>query len=260
MSDAARARPEGVEPGILHCDLDAFFASVEQLADPSLRGRPVIVGGTGARGVVAAASYEARRFGVRSAMPTARARRACPDGVFLPPRFDAYRDASRSVMAIFHSYTPLVEPISLDEAFLDVRGGRRAFGPGRVIAGAIRERVRSETGLTVSVGVATTKFLAKLASDRSKPDGLLVVEPGAELAFLHPLPVECLWGVGPATHARLARFGVRTVGDLAALGESTLVAGLGESHGRHLHALAHVSSQVTPANGMVFTTNNSLSS
>jgi len=226
-------------PGILHCDLDAFFASVEQRDDPALRGRPVVVGGTGTRGVVAAASYEARRFGIRSAMPTAQARRACPDAVFLAPRFDAYGAASRAVMEIFRAVTPLVEPISLDEAFLDVRGARRRLGTGPEIGAAIRARVRDETGLTVSVGVATTKFLAKLASDRAKPDGLLVVAPGTELAFLHPLPVECLWGVGPATHARLARFGVRTVGDLAALGEPALVAALGESHGRHLHALAH---------------------
>ena len=235
MTDAGAAE----RPGILHCDLDAFFASVEQRDDPSLRGRPVVVGGTGGRGVVAAASYEARRFGIHSAMPTSQARRACPDAVFLPPRFEAYREASGIVMDVFRSVTPLVEPISLDEAFLDVRGARRRLGTGPEIAADLRAQVRAATGLTVSVGVATTKFLAKLASDRSKPDGLLVVEPGEELAFLHPLPVECLWGVGPATHARLARFGVRTVGDLAALGEATLITTLGESHGRHLHALAH---------------------
>jgi DNA polymerase-4 len=226
-------------PAILHCDLDAFYASVEQLDDPDLVGRPVIVGGLGPRGVVAAASYEARRFGVHSAMPTSRARRACPDGVFLAPRFDAYHDASRAVMAILRSYTPLVEPIALDEAFLDVSGVRRRFGTGPEIAAAIRFRVRAETGLTVSVGVATTKFLAKVASDQAKPDGLLVVEPGTELAFLHPLPVRHLWGVGPATQRRLAALGVRTVGDLAAMGEETLVAALGHARGRHLHALAH---------------------
>jgi DNA polymerase-4 len=226
-------------PSILHCDLDAFYASVEQLHDPDLVGRPVIVGGLGARGVVAAASYEARRYGVHSAMPMARARRACPDGVFLSPRFDAYQEASRAVMAILRSYTPLVEPIALDEAFLDVAGARRRAGSGPEIAAAIRIRVREETGLTVSVGVATTKFLAKLASDQSKPDGLLVVDPGAELAFLHPLPVRHLWGVGPATMKTLTTLGVRTVGDLAALDESTLVAALGAARGRHLHALAH---------------------
>jgi DNA polymerase-4 len=227
------------EPSILHCDLDAFYASVEQLHDPALVGRPVIVGGLGARGVVAAASYEARRFGVHSAMPMARARRACPDGVFLSPRFDAYQESSRAVMAILRSYTPLVEPIALDEAFLDVAGARRRAGTGPEIAAVIRIRVREETGLTVSVGVATTKFLAKLASDQSKPDGLLVVDPGDELAFLHPLPVRHLWGVGPATMKTLTTLGVRTVGDLAALDESTLVAALGSARGRHLHALAH---------------------
>lgn len=226
-------------PTILHCDLDAFFASVEQLADPALVGRPVVVGGLGPRGVVAAASYEARRYGIQSAMPMARARRACPDAAFLAPRFDAYHAASRDVMAIVRSYTPLVEPIALDEAFLDVAGARRRFGPGPEIAVAIRERVRTETGLTVSVGVATTKLLAKLASERAKPDGLLVVAPGEELAFLHPLPVRALWGVGPTTQRRLSALGVRTVGELAALGEATLVAALGDARGRHLHALAH---------------------
>ena len=227
------------ETSILHCDLDAFYASVEQLDDPALVGRPVIVGGLGARGVVAAASYEARRFGVHSAMPMARARRACPDGVFLSPRFDAYQEASRAVMAILRSYTPLVEPIAMDEAFLDVAGAGRRAGTGPEIAAEIRARVHQETGLTVSVGVATTKFLAKLASDQSKPDGLLVVAPGDELAFLHPLPVRHLWGVGPATMKTLTTLGVRTVGDLAALDEPTLVAALGSARGRHLHALAH---------------------
>jgi DNA polymerase-4 len=226
-------------PTILHCDLDAFYASVEQLADPMLVGRPVIVGGLGSRGVVAAASYEARRFGVHSAMPMARARRACPDGVFLAPRFDAYQDASARVMTILRSFTPLVEPIALDEAFLDVSGARRRDGDGPEIARRIRARVRDETGLTVSVGVATTKFVAKLASDHAKPDGLLVIEPGREVTFLHPLPVQELWGVGPATRKRLAQLGVRTVGELAALDEGTLVAALGDAHGRHLHALAH---------------------
>jgi DNA polymerase-4 len=230
-------RPDA--PGaILHVDLDAFFASVEQLDDPSLAGRPVVVGGLGPRGVVAAASYEARRFGVQSAMPMGRARRACPDGAFLSPRFDAYRRASREVMEILHSYTPLVEPLSLDEAFLDVRGARRLHGSGPEIAFAIRARVRSETGLAASVGVATTKFLAKIASDLAKPDGTLVVETGRELAFLHPLGVGRLWGVGPATRRQLERFGVSTIGDLAALPEATLVRALGSAHGRHLHALA----------------------
>ncbi len=223
---------------ILHVDLDAFYASVEQLHDPSLRGRPVIVGGLGPRGVVAAASYEARRFGVHSATPMARARRACPDGVFLAPRFDVYGEVSRAVMAILRSFTPLVEPIASDEAFLDVADAGRRHGSGPECAVAIRARVRAETGLTASIGAATTKLLAKLASDSAKPDGLLVVAPDAALDFLHPLPIRRLWGVGPATERRLAALGVRTVGDLAAMPERTLVASLGDASGRHLHALA----------------------
>jgi DNA polymerase-4 len=227
------------DAAILHVDLDAFYASVEQHADPSLVGRPVVVGGLGARGVVAAASYEARRFGIQSAMPMARARRACPDAVFLAPRFDAYQDASRAVMAILHSYTPLVEPISLDEAFLDARGARRLHGTGADIGMAIRARVRSDTGLVASVGVATTKMLAKIASDLAKPDGMLTVTPGTELDFLHPLDVSRLWGVGPATRRRLDRLAVRTIADLAALPEPALQRALGHAHGAHLHALAH---------------------
>ncbi len=227
-----------VNPAILHVDLDAFYASVEQLADPSLRGRPVVVGGLGPRGVVAASSYEARKFGVFSAMPMSRARRACPQAAFIAPRFDAYQDASRDVMAILRSQTPLVEPISLDEAFLDVAAARRRSGTGPEIAVAIRAEILAATGLTASVGVATTKLLAKLASDLCKPDGLLVVEPGGELEFLHPLAVERLWGVGPATRRRLDRFGVRTVGDLAAVPEDALVGALGKASGHHLHALA----------------------
>ena len=226
------------EASILHVDLDAFYASVEQLADPALRGRPVVVGGLGPRGVVAAASYEARRFGVHSAMPMARARRACPEAAFLAPRFDAYGEASTAVMTILRSFTPLVEPLSLDEAFLDVAGARRLHGDGPQIAASIRTRVRAETGLTASVGVTTTKLLAKIASDLAKPDGLLVIPPGTELDVLHPLPVERLWGVGPATRKRLARLDVRTVGDLAAVPEATLVAALGQAHGAHLHALS----------------------
>ena len=226
------------EPAILHVDLDAFFASVEQLADPSLRGRPVVVGGLGPRGVVAAASYEARAFGVYSATPMARARRACPDAVFLAPRFDAYAAASAEVMGILESVTPLVEPISMDEAFLDVSGARRLSGSGPEIAVSIRARVHAETGLTASVGVATTKILAKIASDDAKPDGVRVVAVGAELEYLHPLPVERLWGVGPATQRRLGGYGVRTIGELAALSEATLVRALGVAQGHHLHALA----------------------
>jgi DNA polymerase-4 len=226
------------DPSILHVDLDAFYASVEQLADPSIRGRPVIVGGLGNRGVVAAASYEARRFGVHSAMPMARARRACPEGVFLAPRFDEYGGASKSVMAILRSFTPLVEPLALDEAFLDVAGARRLHGTGPEIAATVRARVRHETGLVASVGVATTKHVAKLASQEAKPDGMLVVEPGEELGFLHPLDVGRLWGVGPATRRRLEQLGVVTVGDLASLSEDALVHALGPAQGQHLHALA----------------------
>jgi DNA polymerase-4 len=223
---------------ILHVDLDAFYASVEQLADPSLRGRPVVVGGLGPRGVVAAASYEARRFGIHSAMPMAYARRACPGAVFLSPRFDAYGDASRHVMSILRDVTPLVEPLALDEAFLDVEGARRLQGDAVAIATSIRERVRRDTGLIASVGVASTKLLAKLASDLAKPDGMLVVGPERPLEFLHPLPVQRLWGVGPATYKRLERFGVVTIGDLAAVPEETLVHSLGPAAGRQLHALA----------------------
>ncbi len=224
---------------ILHCDLDAFYASVEQLDRPELRGRPVIVGGTTNRGVVAAASYEARVFGVHSALPIARARRLCPHGEYVVPRFERYQEMSREVFAILRSFTPLVEPLSSDEAFLDVSGAHRLFGTGPEIATEIKRRVRSETGLTISVGAATTKLLAKLASDLSKPDGLLVVEPGRELAFLHPLPVHRLWGVGPATLARLERLGIGTIGDLAATDAAVLVRLLGSAQGQHLHDLAH---------------------
>jgi DNA polymerase IV len=223
---------------ILHVDLDAFYASVEVLDNPSLRGKPVLVGGTGPRGVVAAASYEARRFGVHSAMPMGRARRLCPQAIVLPPRFDVYGAKSRAVHEIFATFTPIIEPIALDEAFLDVTGAQRVLGTGAEIGEAIRAKVRADTGLTASVGVAPNKLLAKLASDDAKPDGMLVVEPGGELAFLHPHPVGRLWGVGPATLARLERFGVETIGDLAAVPEPSLVEALGKAHGHHLHELA----------------------
>lgn len=223
---------------ILHVDLDAFYASVEVLENPALLGKPVLVGGTGPRGVVAAASYEARRFGVHSAMPMGRARRLCPQAIVLPPRFELYGAKSRAVHEIFRAFTPAIEPIALDEAFLDVGGAHRLFGTGAEIGAAIRSRVRAETGLTASVGVAPNKLLAKLASDDAKPDGMLIVEPGTEVAFLHPHPVQRLWGVGPATLTRLERFGVETIGDLAALPEATLVDALGRAHGAQLHALA----------------------
>jgi len=199
---------------ILHADLDAFYASVEILDDPSLRGKPVIVGGEpGARGVVSAASYEARRYGVHSAMPLRTAASLCPTGVFLAGRPDRYRELSTQVMRIFASFTPLVEPISLDEAFLDVTASREAFGDGVMIARQIKESVLHEVGLVVSVGVATNKLCAKVASDLRKPDALVDVRPGEEAAFLAPLPVSRLWGVGPQSRQALADYGVTTIGD-----------------------------------------------
>jgi DNA polymerase-4 len=205
---------------IVHADLDAFYASVEVLDDPALRGRPVIVGGApGERGVVSAASYEARRYGVHSAMPLQTAARLCPDGVFLPVRPERYRELSGLVMNIFASVTPLVEPISLDEAFMDVTASRAAFGDGEAIARRVKERVRDEVGLTLSAGVATNKLVAKIGSDLRKPDGLVVVRPGEEAAFLAPLPVSRLWGVGPRSERALREFGVTTIGQLAALPE-----------------------------------------
>jgi DNA polymerase-4 len=219
---------------ILHADMDAFYASVEVLDDPSLRGRPVIVGGDpGGRGVVSAASYEARRFGVHSAMPLRTAQRLCPTGVFLPVRPDRYREVSERVMAIFASFTPLVEPISLDEAFLDVTASRTAFGSGEAIARRIKARVHDELGLTVSVGVATNKLCAKVASDLRKPDGLVVVPPGGEADFLAGLPIRRLWGVGPAAAEALRDFGVTTIGQLAALPAATLRRRFGK-HGSDL--------------------------
>lgn len=223
------------EATILHADLDAFFASVEQRDDPSLRGRPVIVGG----GVVLAASYEARAFGVRGAMGGAEARRLCPHAVVVPPRMQAYTDASRAVFDVFERTTPFVEGVSIDEAFLDVGGLRRIAGTPTDIAQRLRLDVREQVGLAISVGVASSKFLAKVASAVGKPDGLLVVPAGQELAFLHPLPVERLWGVGPKTAVRLHDRGVFTVGELAQLTEESLVSMVGSGSGRHLHALAH---------------------
>jgi DNA polymerase-4 len=222
---------------ILHFDLDAFFASVEVLDDPALRGKPVIVGGGERRGVVSAASYEARKFGVRSAMPTATARRLCPDGVFLPVRMGRYKEASEKVFEIFRRFTPLVEPLSIDEAFLDVAGCERLFGSAEEVARRIKATVRAETGLTVSAGVAPNKFLAKIASDLDKPDGLTVVPPGKEAEFLDPLPVGKLWGVGKVTERELHRRGIRTIGDLRRIPGETLAREFG-ANGAHLHRLS----------------------
>jgi DNA polymerase-4 len=238
MNDNVGRGDDAVDASILHVDLDAFYASVEQLLEPSLRGRPVIVGGIARRGVVCAASYEARASGVHSAMPTAQARRRCPDAVFLTPRMSVYGEFSERVMAILHEITPLVEQLSIDEAFLDVGGSRRTLGDGRAAAAHVRARVRDEVGLTASVGVATTKFLAKVASDKAKPDGLLVIDPGREIEFLHPLPVRALWGVGPKTATKLERFGVTSVGDVARLPLEILVSALGSTAGTHLHDLS----------------------
>ncbi len=219
----------------LHADLDAFYASVEQRDDASLSGRPVIVGG----GVVLAASYEARRFGIRTAMGGRQALRLCPHAVVVQPRMEAYSEASKAVFEIFEDTTPLVEGLSIDEAFLDVSGLRRVSGDPVTIARRLRARVRAEVGLAITVGVAATKFLAKVASGVGKPDGLLVVPPDAELEFLHPLPVERLWGVGPVTGEKLRGRGIRTVGEVAAIPEAALVSMLGKASGRHIHALAH---------------------
>ena len=220
---------------ILHADLDAFYASVEQRDDPRLRGRPVIVGG----GVVLAASYEAKARGIRTAMGGRQARRLCPQAIVVPPRMSAYSEASKAVFAIFRETTPLVEGLSIDEAFLDARGLERISGSPEEIAAKLRREVREQLGLPITVGVARTKFLAKVASGVAKPDGLLVVPPEGELAFLHPLEVERLWGVGPATARKLRGLGITTVGQVARLEETELVSILGPASGRHLHALAH---------------------
>jgi DNA polymerase-4 len=222
------------EPTILHADLDAFYASVEQRDDPSLRGRPVIVGG----GVVLAASYEAKACGVRTAMGGARARALCPHAMVVPPRFSAYTEASRAVFEVFKRTSPQVEALSIDEAFLDVRGMRHISGTPTEIAVRLRRDIREEVGLAITVGLACTKFLAKVASGVAKPDGLLVIPAGGELAFLHPLPVERLWGVGKVTAAKLHAHGLTSVGQVARLSEETLVAMLGRATGRQLYALS----------------------
>ena len=231
-------QPDDTGCRILHVDMDAFYASVEVRDQPELAGKPVVVGAVGGRGVVLSATYEARAFGVRSAMPVGRAQRLCPQAVFVAPRHGVYGSVSREIMALFRGVTPEVEPLSLDEAFLDVGGAIRRLGPPTTIARRIRASVRDQHGLTCSVGVATTKFVAKLASTVSKPDGLLVVPAAEVLGFLHPLPVAALWGVGEKTGEALARFGLRTVGDIARTPTDTLQRELGTAAGAHLAALA----------------------
>jgi DNA polymerase-4 len=247
-------RPGGPTPvvrsgvGILHVDMDAFFAAVEVLDDPSLEGRALIVGGDGARGVVASCSYEARRWGVRSAMPSLRARRLCPEAVFRPARHDRYSEVSAQIHDVFGRFTPLVEGISLDEAFLDVRGGARVLGSASHIADAVRAAILADVGLHCSVGIAATKFVAKLASRAAKPSadrsgirpgrGVVTVGIGEELDFLRPLAIDALWGVGPATSARLRALGITTVGQLAEAPVAALERSVGRAAGRHLHDLA----------------------
>ena len=230
--------PDDTGCSILHVDMDAFYASVETRDRPELDGKPVIVGGTGTRGVVLSATYEARAFGVRSAMPATHARRLCPQAVFLPPRHALYGQVSREVMAVFRAVTPEVEPLSLDEAFLDVAGAGRRLGPPAVIGALIREQIWQQQGITCSVGIAPVKFVAKIASARCKPDGMLLVPSDGVLGFLHPLPAGALWGVGDKAERILARLGLRTIGDIAHIPLATLQRELGAAAGSHLHDLA----------------------
>ena len=222
---------------ILHVDMDAFYASVAELDHPEYKGKALVVG-AGARGVVLSANYEARKFGIRAAMPVGRAKRMAPHAIFIAPEHHRYSEISERVMAIFHSYTPLVEPISLDEAFLDVTGSQKLFGSGREIAAKIREQVEKEEGITCSVGLAQSKFIAKLASQHCKPNGMLEIKPDRILEFLHPLPVRAIWGVGPKTAESLERLGLHTVSDIAHTPRATLIRALGESTGASLYELA----------------------
>jgi DNA polymerase-4 len=239
VSDDSRQQKEQKDERalILHVDMDAFFASVAELDHPEHRGKPLVVG-AGARGVVLSANYAARKYGIRAAMPVGKAERLAPSAIFLPPDHGRYSEVSDSIMEIFHRYTPKVEPLSLDEAFLDVTGSQRLFGTGREIASLIRQEVEREEGITCSVGIATTKFIAKLASGKCKPNGMLEIEPERVLEFLHPLPVADIWGVGPKTNEVLLNLGLRTVADIAHASVTTLQRALGESSGSAIHRLA----------------------
>jgi DNA polymerase-4 len=241
-------RPDDAGCHILHVDMDAFYASVEIRDRPELMGKPVVVGGLSARSVVLSATYEARAFGIRSAMPVTRARRLCPEAIFVPPRHALYGQVSREVMAVFRDVTPEVEPLSLDEAFLDVAGAARRLGPPAAIGALIRQQIREQQGITCSVGVAPVKFVAKIASARCKPDGMLVIPPEEILGFLHPLPASALWGVGDKAEQVLGRLGLRTIGDIAHVPLATLQRELGAAVGSHLHDLSwgRDSRHVTP--------------
>ena len=224
---------------IIHADMDAFYAAVEQRDNPGLKGRPVVVGGGGRRGVVSTCSYEARAFGIHSAMAGTRAQALCPHAVFVSPRMGVYEQVSGQIHAVFERYTPLIEPIALDEAFLDVTGSQRLFGGAEAIAIRIRNEIQAETQLTVSVGVAASKFVAKVASEESKPDGLIVVDPGTEIDFLQPLPVSRIWGAGPVAQERMHRLGFRSIGDLQRAGLKRLEGLFGDNTGGHYHRLSH---------------------
>ena len=233
------SRTMSKDRSILHADMDAFYAAIEQRDRPELQGKPVIIGGLGPRGVVSTASYEARNFGVHSALPMAQARRLCPDGIYLHPRMKVYCDVSEEIQEIFRSFTPLVEPLSLDEAFLDVTGSRLLFGDAREIAKMLKKAVEDKTKLCVSVGVASCKFLAKVASDLDKPDGLVVVEHGKEREFLARLSVTRLWGAGKVAQQRFVRSGIKTIGDVQKLSQGRLRALFGDALGKHFHEIAN---------------------